>query len=164
MSLRETFTLPRILFFIVPLLFISAFWGPAVCQYSHEKAVMKWPWVKGAIIEIHIKEERDDESFYFCGYIHYTYTVNKIKLKNNKYSPGQTVICKKKKNELKLFLKQFKLNQKISVFYNPKNPKKSYMHMPEGLSAAPYLLFGLGAFIFIIFALMAVFFVREEMI
>ena len=89
------------------------------------KKLKKWPYVVGELTEISIGPTVEFRTF--AGRVKYTYEVNGVAYKGKRLSPW-TVSGHVKNIILKQMAKiEYVSNDQVKVFYNPKNPSKSYL-------------------------------------
>ena len=89
------------------------------------KKLKKWPYVVGELTEISIGPTVEFRTF--AGRVKYTYEVNGVAYKGKRLSPW-TVSGHVKNIISKQMAKiEYVSNDQVKVFYNPKNPSKSYL-------------------------------------
>ena len=89
------------------------------------KKLKKWPYVLGELTEISIRPTGEFRAF--AGRVKYTYEVNGVAYKGKRLSPW-TVSGHVKNIISKQMAKiEYVSNDQVKVFYNPKNPSKSYL-------------------------------------
>ena len=92
------------------------------------KKLKKWPYVLGELTEISIAPTYEMSEFRaVAGRVKYTYEVNGVAYKGKRLSPW-TVSGHVKNIISKQMAKiEYVSNDQVKVFYNPKNPSKSYL-------------------------------------
>ena len=115
MTTKEIAIIAFVLYALVVTLYI----------YLFTKKLKKWPYVLGELAEISIVPTYEIRTV--AGRVRYTYEVNGVVYKGKRLSPWSVTGHVKNIISRQMAKIEYVSNDQVKVFYNPKNPSKSYL-------------------------------------
>jgi len=114
-----------------------------VIAFTEDKESEKWPKASGMIIHSTLGEKENDEGkiSYFAD-IEFKYSVDSISYTNDRISYWKFLSPDSSNFEESLL--KYPLNKKVSVYYNPKDPKIGYLEPGISIGSYIYLIFGIA--------------------
>lgn len=99
--------------------------GVTLYIYLFTKKLKKWPYVLGELAEISIVPTYEIRTV--AGRVRYTYEVNGVVYKGKRLSPWSVTGHVKSIISKQMTKIEYVPKDQVKVFYNPKNPSKSYL-------------------------------------
>ena len=115
MTTKEIAIIAFVLYALVVTLYI----------YLFTKKLKKWPYVLSELAEISIVPTYEIRTV--AGRVRYTYEVNGVVYKGKRLSPWSVTGHVKNIISRQMAKIEYVSNDQVKVFYNPKNPSKSYL-------------------------------------
>ena len=115
MTTKEIAIIAFVLYALVVTLYI----------YLFTQKLKKWPYVLGELAEISIVPTYEIRTV--AGRVRYTYEVNGVVYKGKRLSPWSVTGHVKNIISKQMAKIEYVSNDQVKVFYNPKNPSKSYL-------------------------------------
>jgi hypothetical protein len=117
--------------FLKVLFFFSLFFHFVIFSkkiYFYFVTIKKWKTIEGSILKndkVFFRSKIDSETEGWKDKIEYKYQINGIEYKNDEISKNLGILLPFKNQTSPLSNDFYKVNQKITVFYNPDNPQQA---------------------------------------